>query len=217
MRNFYSLSFALLFFCTNSYAKYITVVTTDTAMVYFLQQNAPKISVSENINLVVSFVDDRKITRYFQLGNLGDVLLTSNQNLCYDLSEKGLASGSYSILISSSVYCTSVLNEKKKVFVITSGEYTNFAKERIGIIAQNINASLYFLDKNDNVYEKVAGMIKDNVNVCGLLPLFQSINFETNKLVKTNEDIKYYLCPIIGLNNNAYNILIKNFNETKHN
>ena len=43
----------------------------------------------------------------------------------------------------------------------------------------------------------------------------QIYQVETKNLVKTPEQITYYICPIIGLNENAYNILIKQ-NEKKN-
>ena len=214
------LKISILFLLYSSFVcasdNYISVVATDTDMMFYLQQKSSNISKFQNSNVLISFVEDRKIIRYFQLGNLGDSLVTSDRNLCTSLFEKGLAGDVYSVFENSNVYCTHPLNERENVLMILPGTYTRHAGESLNKIASNINSSIYFFEKDENFYEKIMAMLQSNVNVCGFLPLFQSIAFDQSKLHKTHEIITYYICPTIGLNNNAYNVLIKSKNEKKN-
>lgn len=217
MKSFWRISTVMLLYCVSSLsAVVLDIVTTDTQMMYVLQKQSAKIAIKENVQVSISFVQERKSTRYFQLGNVGDVLVTSSRSLCNYLSAKGLSSSNYSVLMKEEIYCTAFAGKNARhILVLLSGEYTSFAKERIDEISHRINASLDFLTKNDNTYEKIADYIKSGVNVCGFYSLFQDINFDKKTLINQGEEIKYYACPLIGLNGNAYNALIKYFHETQ--
>jgi hypothetical protein len=214
------LKISILFLLANAFVwasnNYISVVVTDSDMMFYLQQKSSNISKFENSNVLISFVEDRKIVRYFQLGNLGDSLVTSDKNLCTSLFEKGLAGDVYSVFARSNVYCTHPLSERENILMILPVTYTRHTEENLHKIASNINSSIYFFEKDENFYEKIMAKLQNNVNVCGFLPLFQSIAFDQKTLHNTQEGITYYICPTIGLNNNAYNILIKSKNETKN-
>lgn len=219
MINFWKINISVFFCCIGSFAAAaLDVVTTDTQMVHILQKQSSEIAIKENMQVSISFVQERKLTRYFQLGSAGDVLVTSNGNLCRYLADKGLSGSHYSVLMKEEIYCTNFAgDDAKRVLILLSGEYTSFVKERIDEISDRINASVDFLTKDDNTYERIAEYIKSGVNVCGFSSLFQDINFDKKVLAREGEAIKYYVCPLVGLNSNAYNTLIKYFNETKYN
>lgn len=202
------LLFATLIFV--SATNYITVITTDSEILQKLQNSSQNISLKRNFNFSMIFVEDRKVVRYLQLGNHGDALITSNYNLCKSLSEKGLASEEFSLFLKSPVYCTQNLIKTSNMFVILPEKYTHTSMENFTQIANNLNASIYLLEKNENTYETIVLMLKNNTNVCGFLSLFQNIGLKQSNLFKTQEHISYYACHVIGLNAEGYKTLIKN-------
>ena len=194
----------------------LNIVTTDSSALYFLQESSQELALSQRLNVNISLVDESKLMRSLQLGKKGEVLITSDINLCQNLVSKGLASPLELQKISQeSVYCTG-LSDDCKVLMLMPERTPSATQEKITNIAIALNASVYVFAKNEDAHRKMEEWLKFHVPVCGFGSTFLSLNVKHSTLQKTNAMVEYFACPLIGIKKDGYSILIKHY-ETQHN
>jgi hypothetical protein len=194
----------------------LNIVTTDSSALYLLQESSQELALSQRLNVNISLVDESKLMRSLQLGKKGEVLITSDINLCQNLVSKGLASPLELQKISQeSVYCTG-LSDDGKVLMLMPERTPSATQEKITNIAIALNASVYVFAKNEDAHRKMEEWLKFRVPVCGFGSTFLSLNVKHSTLQKTNAMVEYFACPLIGIKKDGYSILIKHY-ETQHN
>ena len=228
MMRFYStniLALLLFLFCNDGFAgnnsssyplSLMSVITTDSNAMHALQNVTQEISTKNSIQVQVSLVDAKKVARYLQLGNKGDVIVTSYKDLCVDLASKGLASSFESAkILKENIYCIG-LSSPQRVMILLPEEYPSSTEEQIYDIAKKINAKMHIVSKYENVYQSVMEYIQSQTAVCSFHSTFANLNIADTMLQKIDEGIQYYACPLIGLHKDTYKVLIKHY-ETQRN
>jgi hypothetical protein len=194
----------------------MSVITTDSSIIYALQNLTQEISTKNSTQVQISLVDEKKVARYLQLGNKGDVIVTSYKDLCVDLASKGLASSFESAkILKENIYCIG-LSSPQRVMILLPEEYPSSTEEQIYDIAKKINAKMHIVSKYENVYQSVMEYIQSQTAVCSFHSTFANLNIADTMLQKIDEGIQYYACPLIGLHNDTYKVLIKHY-EAQHN
>jgi hypothetical protein len=228
MMRFYSTNFLallLFLFCNDGSAgnntssqllSLMDIITTDSIVMHDLQNLSQEISTKNAIQVQVSLVNEKKVARYLQLGNKGDVIVTSYKNLCLDLASQGLASSFESAkILKKDIYCIG-LSSPQRVMILLPEEYPSSTQEAIYDIAKRINAKMHIVGKYENVYQSVMKYVQSQTAVCSFRSTFANLNIEDVTLQKIDEGIQYYACPLIGLHKNTYKVLMKHY-EAQHN
>ncbi len=194
----------------------LNIVTTDSSALYLLQELSQELSILQKLNVSIFLVDESKLMRNLQIGKKGEVLVTSDVNLCQTLVSKGLASPlALKKLLQESIYCTS-LRDDGKVLMLMPEKAPSATQEKITNIAAALNASVYVFTKNEDAHRKIEEWLKLKVPVCGFSSTFLSLNVKKSTLQKTDATVEYFACPLIGIKNDGYDVLIKHY-ETQHN
>lgn len=194
----------------------LNIVTTDSSALYTLQELSQELSIIQKLNVNIFLVDESKLMRNLQIGKKGEVLVTSDSNLCQTLVSKGLASPlALKKLLKENIYCTS-LSDDGKVLMLMPEIAPSATQEKITNIAAALNASVYVFAKNEDAHRKMEEWLKFKVPICGFSSTFASLNIKKSTLQKTDATVEYFACPLIGIKNDGYDILIKHY-ETQHN
>lgn len=213
----YSINFVvfLLFFCVSTHSQAMTVVVTDPTIMQNAQTFAEKTSMQKGRTIDVIAVHSQSLTRYLQIGERGDVLITSNQELCRELSSKGLASYfNISQIIEEKIYCVSG-DFTNKVLTIIQDDHTPETEVTLREFASQLGANMRIVNRNENLQQVIMEYVNGGVSLCGLQSLFVNLDVEPTILQNTNMSIKYYACPLIGLHSDAYRTIIQYY-EAKH-
>ena len=194
----------------------LNIVTTDSSALYILQELSQNLAISQRLNVSIFLVDESRLMRSLQIGKKGEVLVTSDSNLCQALISKGLASPlSLKSFLQESIYCTG-LSADGKVLMLMPERSPSATQEKITNIAVALNASVYVFAKNEDAHRKIEEWLKLKVPICGFGSTFLSLNIKKSILQKTNATVEYFACPLIGIKKDGYDILIKHY-ETQHN
>jgi hypothetical protein len=194
----------------------LNILTTDSSVLHTIQEISQTLATSKKLNVSVSLLDETRLTRSLQLGKKGDVLITSDVNLCQGLVTKGLASPlEFQKIIQEEIYCTSN-NLDGKVLMLMPEKMPSITQEKITNIAIALNASVYVFAKNEDAHRKMEEWTKFRIPVCGFSSAFASLNIKKSALIKTNAAIEYFSCPLIGIKQDGYSILINHY-ETQNN
>lgn len=220
MTDFYKVRFVFffsLFFivCTTCEGKSLNIVITNYSSLYFLNEKVQDISMKEMLDTEIRFIEDKDIAQSLSLGQSGDVLVTSNRKLCVDLAREGLAN-SFSIgnIFYDNLYCFG--KHKQKTIVSLGDEYSNEIMSILNGIASSVNAEIVVIGKNEDVYQKISTLYQGGRTICGFLSVFANLNVPKESIMKTNYGIQYYACPLVGSNENAYQILMKSYEKKLH-
>jgi hypothetical protein len=215
MRSYSINIIVLLLFCTSMSSQAMTVVTTDFAVMRDIQNFAEETSMKKGQAIDVIAVDSQSLIRYLQIGEKGDVLITSSQKLCGELSAKGLAS--YFIIsqiIQEKIYCVNG-DFIKKVLIFTQDDHMPETEDMLYSFASQLGANTRIIGRNENLHQVVMEYVNGGVALCGLQSLFINLDVHPVLLQDTNLSIEYYACPLVGLYSDAYRTIMEYY-ETKH-
>lgn len=194
----------------------INIITTDSSILRNIQETAQNVAIAKKLQVGISLVDESKIVRNLQLGKKGDILITSDINICNNLITKGLASPLDMHKVSEEhIYCTSLIGDGK-VFIITPEEIPSVTQEKLSNIAYALNASVYVFNKNEDIHKKITEWKDLRIPICTIHSTFINLNIQNSEIKKTTGKIEYFACPLIGLKQDGYEILIKYY-ETQNN
>lgn len=194
----------------------LNIVTTDSSALHKLQDVSQNLATSHNLSVALSLIDESRLTRSLQLGKKGEALVTSDIGLCQSLAIKGLASPlEFQKIFQESIYCTDATQDGK-ILMLLPEKMPSVTQEKITNTAIALNASVYVFAKNEDAHRKMQEWQKFRVPVCGFGSTFLSLNISSAALKKTDATIEYFSCPLIGIKQDGYNILIKHY-ETQHN
>lgn len=194
----------------------ISIVTTDSNVMYHLQNLAQDVAIAQKLQVHVSLFDESRVTRSLQLGKKGDVLITSDAKLCENLVLKGIASPlGLKKILQEHIYCIGI-GDDGRILMLMPEKYPSHTQERIGEMALLLNASIYVFSKDEDAHKKMAEWLKFGMPICGFSSTFISLNVESVLLHKTDAKVEYFACPLIGLKKDGYDILMQYY-ETQHN
>ncbi len=205
----------LLILCSLKTTFAMEIITTDFSSMYSLNVASQEITINTGGSTNVTLIDEKELDHYLQLGNVGDILVSSDKTICSKLSQKGLASPMYITELFKDYLYYINQDANKKVIILTTDFLPSSTRNKINQIAHKINSTIFINKKHNSLYQEVSGYIKSQTSIYGFHPTFANLNLQKNTLNKTSYGISYYACPLVGLHHNTYQTLKKYYDRNK--